>query len=65
MIEFKSFNSWLEVNKLNSLFSSNIAKTEFMFNNSRQRLATFSNLDLHVFVDKKPISNLSCLGMGT
>lgn len=45
--ELIKLNSWLETNKL----GLNIAKTEFMINGFRQRLATQGNIDLKVFVD--------------
>ena len=53
--ELKSLNTWPEVNKL----SLNIAKTEFMVIDSRQRLATHGNLGLDVFVDFKRIKRVS------
>ena len=47
--ELINLNTWLTSNKL----SLNIAKTEFMVIGSRQRLATFENNDLNIFIDKK------------
>ena len=45
-MELINLNTWLTSNKL----SLNIAKTEFMVIGSRQRLATFDNNDLNVFL---------------
>ena len=50
-IELVNLNTWLTSNKL----SLNIAKTEFMVIGSRQRLATFENNDLNIFVNDKKI----------
>ena len=53
--ELINLNTWLKSNKV----SLNIAKTEFMIIGSRQRLATFENNDLKVFVDNKEIKKSS------
>ena len=59
--ELISLNTWLKSNKL----SLNIAKTEFMVIGSCQRLATFENNDLKVFVGNKGIKNVqSTISLG-
>ena len=45
-IELGKLKEWLNVNKL----SLNVAKTEFMVIGSRQRLATFDDHEINVFV---------------
>ena len=50
-MELINLNTWLTSNKL----SLNIAKTEFMVIGSRQRLATFENNDLNIFVNDNKI----------
>ena len=47
-----NLNRRLAANKL----GLNTAKTEFMVNGSRQRLATFNNHELRVTVDDEPVS---------
>ena len=53
-VELINLNTWLKSNKL----SLDIAETEFMIIGSCQRLATFKNNDLKVFVDNKDIKNV-------
>ena len=53
-MELINLNTWLTSNKL----SLNIAKTEFMVIGSRQRLATFENHDLNIFVNDKKIKKV-------
>ena len=50
-MELINLNTWLTSNNL----SLNIAQTEFMVIGSRQRLATFENNDLNIFVNEKQI----------
>ena len=50
-----NLNRWLIANKL----SLNIAKTEFMVIDSRQRLATFDNHELRVTVDREPVRQVT------
>ena len=53
-MELINLNTWLTSNKL----SLNIVKTEFMVIGSRQRLATFNDNDLKVFVNDKKIKKV-------
>ena len=50
--ELANLKTWLEANKL----SLNIAKTEYMIIGSRQRLSTFDNYNLKVYVDNDQIN---------
>ena len=50
-----NLNRWIKANKL----SLNIAKTEFMFIGSRQRLAAFDNHKLRVTVDSEPVRQVT------
>ena len=55
-IELGELKEWLNVNKL----SLNVAKTEFMvISGSRQRLATFDDHEINVFVGNDQIERVS------
>ncbi len=54
-IELGKLKEWLNVNKL----SLNVAKTEFMVIGSRQRLATFDDREINVFVGNDQIERVN------
>ena len=54
-IEPGKLKEWLNVNKL----SLNVAKTEFMVIGSRQRLATFDDHEINVFVGNHQIERVN------
>ncbi len=54
-IELGKLKEWLNVNKL----SLNVAKTEFMVIGSRQRLATFDDYEINIFVGNDQIERVN------
>jgi tRNA nucleotidyltransferase (CCA-adding enzyme) len=54
-IELAKLKEWLNANKL----SLNVAKTEFMVIGSRQRLATFDDHEINVFVCNDQIKRVN------